>query len=157
MFESLFDLTRKVKTLNEVRFAVEIFQDNDIQRFILRANRIDQLVHGLDSNNEIIGVYSPTTDISSEGLTFNFEGVRVEKIAGEPYNFIDSGQFFNSFEVLVSSDGSFEIEADDSSGKDTPLTKKYGKDILGLTDDNKNELVEKIIQLFIEKIREHLL
>lgn len=155
MFGPLKRLFENVKNLDSLEICVSVFGNKDIQSVILSKNRLDQLSQGLNADNEIIGVYSKYTDIMSEGSTFVFEGQSFEKIAGQPYNFIDSGEFFNSFRVLVYDDG-FTIYANDSK-EDGNLTDKFGKNILGLTDESKNELVNAMLPVFIEALRKEML
>ena len=155
MFGPLKQLFDNIEELDPMEICVSIYGDKDIQAFILSKNRIDQLTKGLNANNEIIGTYSPATDIMSEGGTFVWEGVRYEKIAGEPYNFVDTGDFFGSFKVLVYDDG-FAIFADDNKDGEK-LTQKFGKNILGLTDDNINDLVTEMLPIFREVVRKEML
>ena len=155
MFGKLFKVIDNVQNLNQDEIAVFIYYDKDIQRLILRENRIDQLSHGLAADGKIIGTYSPITDISSDGLKFTFEETTVEKIAGEPYNFIDTGDFFTSFRMVVYKDG-FSIVANDQK-EDGSLTAKYGNNILGLTNENKSKLVKEMLPLFRAITRKKIL
>ena len=118
-------------------------------------NRIDQLSQGLNSDGDIIGTYAAFTDIISENTVFEFEGQRFEKIAGEPYNFVDTAEFFESFQVAVYADG-FTIYANDEK-EEGNLQDIYGKNILGLTDENQNKLVEIMLPLFQEEVQRILL
>lgn len=154
MFEPLFDLIKKFKTLDSNKFAVSIYYDRDIQNFILRANRVEQLAQGLNAEDEVIGTYAPITDITYNGQEFFFDGKSYEKIAFKPYNFIVTGEFFRSFQVVVYEDG-FTIIADTKKDAED-LTIKFGKNILGLTEENINELVRKMLPLFIEQVRKHI-
>jgi len=154
MFGAIFDLIDKVKSLDVNKIAVFCYYDKDIQRLILRANRIEQLAEGLNTEGEIIGYYKSGSVFESDSKTYTFENISVQKIEGEPYNFIDSGAFMRSFEMVVYPDG-FSIIADTDKGEDD-LAIKY-KNLLGLTDDNKEQLAQAMVPLFIEQIRKTLL
>lgn len=155
MFEALFDLTKKFKSLDSNKFAVSVWFDKDIQTIILKMNRIDQLAHqGINSEDEVIGVYAPITDITYDGQEFEFEGQTYEKIAFQPYNFVVTGEFFRSFKVVVYKDG-FTIVADTKKDADD-LAIKFGKNILGLTEENIHVLAKKMLPLFIEQVRKHI-
>ena len=154
MFESIKSVLSKARNLQPDKMLYSIYIRNDIKRIIINLNRINQLTKGLNSEGETIGVYSVVTDITSENTVFTFEGNRYEKIAGEPYNFVDTGDFFKSFQVQVDGDG-FVIVADDNKENET-LTDKYGENILGLTRESLNELGQKIIPLLIDKTRKEI-
>lgn len=151
VFGSLFKLIDNVQNLDQDKIATTIYFDKDIQKFILRENRIDQLSKGLDSEGTIIGTYSPITDITSDGKVFTFEDTSVEKIAGQPYNFIDTSKFMKSFKIIIYDDG-FSIIADTQKDNED-LADKYGKKILGLTSENIAKLVDNMRPLFIKKTR----
>jgi len=154
MFESIKSVLSKARNLKPDKLLYSIYIRNDIKRIIINLNRINQLTKGLNSDGETIGVYSIVTDITSENTVFIFEGNQYEKIAGEPYNFVDTGDFFRSFQVQVEGDG-FIIFADDNK-EDESLTDKYGENILGLSRESLNELAEKITPILIESTRKEL-
>lgn len=155
MFGALKTLFDNIDELDPAEICVSVWGNKDIQAVILSKNRIDQLTKGLNADGEIIGVYSTNTDIMSEGVTFVWEGQTFEKIAGQPYNFVDTGDFFTSFRVLVYDDG-FTIYADDVKD-DEKLTQKYGNNILGLTDESINQLVQEMLPIFREVVRKEML
>lgn len=141
--------------IDQDEIAVECYWNEEFQRIVVNLNRIGQLTEGENADGEIIGTYSANTDMMSDGMTFSFEGLTFEKIEGEPYNFVDSGDFFRSFRLRIYNDG-FTIEADDQK-QDGKLTDKFGKNILGLNDENINEMVEKLIPLYIEETRKYII
>lgn len=150
MFESLFELTDKIKNMDSNEIAVKLYFDKDIQSFIITANRIDQLTQGLNSDGELIGTYK--SEYFNE--SFTFEGKSYEKIVGKPYNFIDTGTFFRSFKIAVFQDG-FSIVAD-TEKEDGDLIDKFGNNILGLTTESLDELVKKMLPLFIDEVRKEI-
>jgi hypothetical protein len=83
--------------------------------------------------------------------------IEIKQIKGQPYNRVtlrDEGDFHSSFYVDFSNQG-FEIKASDE--KTEHLVNKYGRQILGLTDENAFELASEYIQPdLITRIKELL-
>lgn len=154
MFKSIYKVLGNIEKLDSDLIAVSIYYDKDIQKLILRGNRIDQLSHGEDIFGEVLGFYKPITDISSDGMIFTFEDISVQKIAGQPYNYIDTGEFFSSFKVVVYADG-FSIIANDQK-EDGQIKGLRGKKFLGLNDENKTKLVQAMLPLFRELTRKKI-
>jgi len=126
--------------------------NTNIQQEILDLNRLDQLYDkGIDAKSDSLGEYSPAT---IEG-TSNFLG---KKQKGQRYDHItlnDTGEFYNSYVFKNEKDG-FLIQAD--TLKDgTDLADEFGKDIIGLTEDNKSKvagwLVEPMQQQILKAIK----
>ena len=78
------------------------------------------------------------------------------KVAGTHYTLFDTGEFYESFELIVGKDY-FEIDADplktNEDGETTNLFYKYSTAILGLTDESKDKLAQELIRRYIQKIR----
>lgn len=154
MLEQLKRLAENTINLNVNELSVSVFKLPDVQRFIIRLNRVEQLYNeGLDSNDKVIGTYSYTTALMAGEESYIFNGLVSTKKVGEPYTLFDSGVFYESFRVRIDADG-FVIIAN---------TKKEDRDlmdlgpILGLTQQSKDELAEKITPLLIEAVRESIL
>lgn len=154
MFESLKQLAQNAIDLDSSAIAVEVYKTPDIISVILKGNRIDQLSQGLDATGKVIGYYSAFTEFISNGDISSFDGLSFAKIEGEPYNFVDTSEFFSSFGVRIEKDG-FIIVADDQK-EDGPLSAKY-KNLLGLDNESRNQLVEAMRPVFLEFVRESLL
>ena len=107
----------------------------DLNRVILtRWIQQDQLfTKGIDADNKIIGLYSVTTEIISRG----------RKRAGEPFTLYDTGDFYRSMFIDVLRD-SFIVGA--RSGSYYEMLDQYWwrVDILGLTDENLQKLIEAV-------------
>ena len=107
---------------------------------IERMNTIDQLYNqGIDSKGRSLGDYSPYT-------------VMIKQSDGQRYDHItlnDTGAFYRSFTVVVDRDG-LTIDADDSSRYDVPLLVVYGEDVLGLTSQNMQKLIDIVRDEYIE-------
>ena len=107
--------------LDEIVF--EIYQDKEVQEFILDLNRKDQLFErGIDSLGKELDGYSPNTETrlnADRANLFRYKGSVKKKIAGEPAFLFDEGEFYESFKLVVKK-GFAVIEAS-YSGRDRPL------------------------------------
>ena len=143
-------LAERVKAFNEQLesgvLLSEIVLDNDAT--IVDMNAENQLY---ESGENALGVsiadyqpYSPVT-------------IQIKELKGQPTNRVtlrDDGDFESSFYVEVN-DKYFEIKASDFKAED--LIKKYGRQILGLNDKNKAELIwEYIYPAVLEKLHQTL-
>lgn len=127
--------------LSSGQYLMEIVEDNE--PYICDMNSEQQLFEqGVNRLGVSIMDYQPYRPLTIE----------YKRAKGQPYNRVtlrDTGDFHASFYVEATAD-KFEIKASDSKTPD--LVKKYGKQILGLTDENKNELTwEYIYPDLIEK------
>ena len=125
---------------------VKVLQDQKFKEWILNLVRQDQLFkEGVDEDNEVIGYYSEWTEMMNP-----------KKVAGTHYTLFDTGEFYQSFELIVGKDY-FEINADplktNEDGETTNLFYKYSTAILGLTDESKDKLAQELIRRYIQKIR----
>lgn len=155
MFGRLLNLTSNVKSLDVNQIGVSVFIRPDIKQFILRLNRVEQLYEqGLDVNDRIIGVYSYTTAKLAGEESYIFNGLVSVKRAGEPYTLFDTGEFYESFQVNIIK-GGFTISANTLKPDGQDLI-RFGE-ILGLTQQSKNELSEAMLPYIIESAREALL
>ncbi len=143
MWGKLTKMLDNIIALDEEKLTVTVFHDKELQRFIVRLNTQNQLFkQGVASDDRILGVYSYATQGLSGG----------KKKYGERYNLFDTGKFYESFRVIVYKDG-FTIEAD-TMKEDKDLL-DYGP-VLGLTEESKNELSEKMLPLLIAEIRKEI-
>lgn len=157
-----------IKKLDEDKLLKNIFADKFLQDYILDLNREDQLYDkGITADGISLGEYSPAT---IQG-TSNFEG-KIQK--GQRYDHItlkDSGKFYESF-IFKPYKNYFLITANTLKGgkvlkynnrwsmkrettRETDLM-DYGN-ILGLTDENKNEVVLWIKDPLREGIKTQIL
>lgn len=113
-----------------------------IKNKIIELNTIEQLYNdGIDSEGNSLGLYSDFTIETKIFKNERFDHVTLK----------DTGDFYNSFSVIVN-DGEIIIEADDSSKYDKPLTSVYGKDIIGLTDESLDIIIDMIRPRIIEYV-----
>lgn len=160
MFEQLKRLAENVINLEVNELSVSVFKIPEIKQFIIRLNRVEQLyLEGLDVNDNIIGVYSEVTGKYTAGETFIFNGLVSTKRAGEHFTLYNEGEFYDSFKVIVDKTGvtitANTIKEDEYTGEVTDLL-TYGE-ILGLTQNSKDELAQKMLPFLIEAIRESIL
>lgn len=115
--------------LSSGEYLMKIVEDNEA--FICDMNTEDQLFEqGVNRLGVSIMDYMPYRPITIE----------FKKAKGQPYSRVtlrDEGDFHSSFYIEASTT-QFEIKASDE--KEESLTRKYGKQILGLTNENKMSL-----------------
>ena len=118
-----------------------VYKDKLVQSEILELNIKDQLFDkGVNSDNVVVGLYTPATELLSEG----------KKKAGSHFTFFDSGEFFDSFRFIPLKTG-FRIEADGQKDDDN-LFDKYGDNLVGLTQENIDFLPEILIPKILQWI-----
>ena len=128
MWGAIDRIINNAKSLNE-KDAWLFVIDKEVKDEIIRLNTQEQLFdEGIDSLNRTLGDYTPYTVVLKKA-----KGQRTDHITLK-----DTGAFYNSFKVQVTSTGII-IQADDSSIYDIPLTKSFGLDILGLTNENSHK------------------
>jgi len=155
MFNRIYKLIENAKEIDTNEVFVKVISDVEVKKLIIKLNKIEQLFKkGEDADNKVLGVYGEWAEFVNETRTI--EGVSKKKIAGEPYNFYDSGFFFRSFNVRVYKDG-FTITANDETESGVELARKFGKKILGLTNESLSLLREKAKEIIIPYIRTKLL
>lgn len=132
------DLRNKVaqaeNNINSGKWVQQIIYDNEA--YIVDLNAEEQLYEqGVNNLGVSISDYAPYSPVTIE----------IKKAKGQPTNRVtlrDEGDFESSFFLEVGQN-QFEIKASD--WKTEELIKKYGRQILGLTDEN----IERLIWDFI--------
>ena len=127
--KKITDLRKRVADFNEALTAGRLMQDiiwnNDA--YIVDMNAEEQLFErGVNRLGVEIMDYAPYSPVTIE----------IKEALGQPTNRVtlrDEGDFESSFFLEVG-DKQFEIKASDFKTED--LIKKYGRQILGLTDEN---------------------
>lgn len=141
----LDELLEKFLSLNQDEIFDEIINDRGFEKFVTDIIKNDQLQEGIDGNGQIIGFYSPATEKITNG----------RKKAGEPYTLEDTGAFYDSFHIDPLSDG-FEIDADAQKNFVDNLFDKYGEDIIGLTDESLQKVIEFTKEKFFSIIQRQI-
>ena len=110
----------------------DIIDSGEVTAFIIDANAEEQLFEqGINRLGVDIMDYRPYTPLT----------IAIKKEKGQPTNRVtlrDEGDFHSSFYLEVG-DTQFEIKAADFKTED--FIKKYGRQILGLTNENIAELI----------------
>jgi len=151
-FEAIRKLTDRVAKLDENKLVNIYISDDTVKEFILDLNRVEQLFKDgiqsdgspLTSTNNTPGYYSLSTQEYYAGKTFSYKGQSKQKIFGEKYFLYNEGKFFSTFVIVPQKDG-FLIDANPQRER-TNIIEEYGKEIIGLTDEN--------LQIFINSFRE---
>lgn len=136
-------LTKNARLLNDSSAWINSFDfnvKNEIIYFIQKDQLFDK---GIDENNNVIGYYSIKT-----------QEINPNKKVGEHYTFLDTGDFFKSMFIRVLKD-SFEVDANGIK-ENTDLFVKYGNEIIGLTIESKEKLVEILTEKYKEYARQIL-
>jgi len=122
-----------------------ILSDKTLQQFIIDLNTKEQLFkEGIKSDNTVLGSYSP--------YTYSY---KVNKFGEFPRHItlFEKGKFYGSFRIYLKKDY-FIIDADGQKD-DKNLFQVYGENILGLTEESKEKLREKIKPIFSEKLKNY--
>ena len=169
-FDAILDLTDRIAKLDENRILKAYVSNKKIQEFILNLNRVDQLfVDGIQSDGNPLesgsvtgqntpGVYSEFTEKINRGKSFSFGGQSKSKIEGDRYFLFNDGEFFDTFVIIPLDDG-FEIDANPIKQTDKgplPMFEEYGRNILGLTDENLQVLIDFFKETIQLRVREQL-
>ena len=143
----LGELLKRTKKISEEKIWKKSFNAK-LKKTILTWIKNDQLQKGIDEDGDIMGLYSEWTEMMNP-----------EKVAGTPYTLKDTGDFYKSLFIEVLSD-EFVIDGNglkiDENGKKTDLFKWLGDGIVGLTEKNKEKLVEELKIKYVENVRKIL-
>jgi hypothetical protein len=136
--QRLKNIANNSMNLNQGEMFLRIFSQPDKQQLVITLNQRSQLFEqGVNSLGRIIGTYSPATESISRG----------RKRAGQPYTLLDTGEFYDSFEIVNVQPNYFTIWADGNK-EDENLFEKYGNEILGLTEQS----IERLTQMILPEI-----
>ncbi len=138
----VYRLLDNIIALNENQIINEILSNKEFQQFIIDLNTEGQLFEkGIDSLGASLGDYTDFTKAVKR-----IKGQRLDHITLE-----DTGDFYKSFAIKVQN-GGFLITADGQK-EDTNLLEEYGKEVLGLTDENLQIVIDAIRQKIIPIIK----
>lgn len=150
-FQPLYDLARRAIALDEHAILNALLANPGLQQDILDLNRQNQLFDkGIDSTGrslaDIGGGYAPVT-------------IQIKTAKGQPTDRVtlrDTGEFYASFYIVLG-EKEFYIEADPMKPGGVNLLEEWGKDVLGLTDESKRQLVEWLKAEMVPVVRDYLL
>ncbi|WP_428743243.1 hypothetical protein [Tenacibaculum sp.] len=110
---------------------------------VIRILKEDQLSKGLDSSGKVVGTYSRVTEQIALEKALLGRSPRKPKVAGKPYNFEDTGGFFDGFSLKFEDFESFTLFSRDSKAEF--LKQEYG-DIDTLTKTNNERINQEILR-----------
>jgi hypothetical protein len=128
---------------------LNVFAKPEIRRFVtvtliqegqLFSKGIDGTGRPLTNADNGRTTYSKMTEILTNG----------RKKEGEHYTLLDSGDFYKSM-IVVLGTNFFEIDADPIKENDNLFT-KFGEDIIGLTDESKTLLAERLKEEYRKEV-----
>jgi len=144
-FERTKKLFNALIILDETKIINSILQNKDFQKFIISLNQNDQLFdEGIDSLGVSLGEYSDFTKVKKLA-----DGQRFDHIT-----LLDTGGFYKSF-VVTASNGGFTMTADPVKD-DSNLFDDFGVEIVGLTKENLQIVINAIREKLLTKIREQI-
>jgi len=144
---SLYEYATNLEKLESQRGKIfKLVLDNRfIKELITHLNTDEQLGKDkVDSLGAHLGIYSHATELISKG----------RKKAGSYITLQDTGAFWDSWKVEVK-ETLIDIDANPFK-EDTNLFDEYGLDVLGLTDENLQILINEATKLFIDYYRKNL-
>lgn len=151
MFRRVHKILDNIIALDENKLINEVLSVREFQEFIIDLNTEGQLRKGVNS----LGV-----SLSKIGGDYSLRTLVISAKKGRPkkskslVDLHDEGDLYRSFRIVIKPK-SFIIEADTDKG-DTDLLQRYGKDVLGLTDEHLQIVIDalrqKIIPLFKREI-----
>lgn len=136
----------RAKLLNDRLAWFEIFKfDTTFKTELIRKINA-QLQDGKNSEGEIVGYYSPVTEIITRG----------RKKAYDPYNFYDTGKFRKSLFIRYNLD-SIKFDGDGQK-QDENIILKYSRDgdLLGISPQNMDWFISQMREKYISYARKVL-
>ena len=135
----------KVMALDEDKILTVILSDKELQKLIIDLNTEEQLYHfGIDSLGRSLGSYSPFTEQIKRA-----KGQRVDHITLK-----DTGEFYRSFKVTVTKTA--VVITADPNKEDSNLFDDFGVEIVGLTEESREFVINVIQNSFISKTKESI-
>ncbi len=155
-FERTLLLLDTLINLDENKIINAILKNKDFQQFIIELNTKGQptsqlFEDGIDSLNVSLGNYAGTT---IEGVKGKFKGKREKGQRFDHITLEDTGEFYRSFKIKVSN-GGFTITANPVKD-DNNLFDDFGEEIVGLTKENLQIVIDAIREKILTKIREQI-
>lgn len=151
---------KRSQNLKPKQIRIDFFKYiRSIEKLFFELN-VKQLEDSKGSDNNLLehknsdlytGVYSEST----QGFA-DLDGISTKKTAGDPYNFLWSGDFFKGFELYIKN-GDLELfSTGTGSGDKADFFQGY-EYLFGLTDDNLKEVIDtKLLPFFIQIYRQRL-
>lgn len=152
MFDYLKGYLLRMQQVNASKIAFKIYKTVEFEYLVVslitEGQPTSQLEKGIGGDGDIIGVYSLATEFITNG----------KKKAGEPYNLLDTGFYYDSHHVIAKLEG-FTIVADSTTNKEGDFLDRLdiSKDnVQSLTDGNLQIVINEFKELFSEEFRAYL-
>ncbi len=143
--EALTRLAKRLKNLDINEILYEIYQKKEFQDLTIDQNLVEQLFkYGIDSKGNSLGEYKPST-------------IKAKKRKGQPYDritLIDHGDFYETYVFTALKDGMNLFM--DGKKENGDLFRRYGKDVLGLTDKSLETISKMVADGIIEYIKKEV-
>jgi hypothetical protein len=153
--KELYDFAQNMKNLLSV---AEIETANIVENSendIILKNKEQIFVKGETVEGDDLGTYTRFTEQINENQNFTLNGLNKQKIEGEKYFLLDTGDFFNSFKLQKKNEKQFEIVAQVQKPQ-VNIIEKFGN-VIGLQQENENEITKNIVPELAEVLENFLL
>jgi hypothetical protein len=137
--------------IGELLRAIQALNENDAWRYAVTKQVLDEIIRlntehqleeqGIDSIGRELGDYSPYTMIIKR-----LKGQRTDHITLK-----DTGEFYDSFTATVNNT-EIILGADGLKDDGTDLFREYGAEVLGLTEENIQYIIEDVKQGYIDYV-----
>lgn len=131
---TIHEKLRLIKTVDIAKIALAIVVDTKDE--ILDKNKA-QLLDGIDKTDKKLKTYRSTAYAKKKHARNPFPGFGIADL-------YDTGAFQQGFKLKILTKNSFDIFSSDSKSSD--LTKKYGANIFGLSNESKKEYSKETMQ-----------
>jgi len=145
MFDPIRKVTKNMQSITAERVLSLLIEGDELKDLIIELNTDAQLFQkGIDSQGQSLGEYAESTKLlkRSEGLPFD----RV--------TLYQEGDFYKTWRVFMRN-GNIAIEADGDKD-DKNLFDVYGEDVVGLTEENLQIVIDEIKNDTPELVKELL-
>jgi len=150
----IIELQKKISKLNINKILKKIFQQNAFKYLIIDMNQEQLLFKGVDRNGVAIKTYK-----AMAGNVYSIRTIVIKQSKGQRTDIVtlrDTGKFYNTFRTKLGNDF-VEITANFKKPKGNISDNLDTDNVLGLTEENKEELIKQLKPVFIEEFRRTLL
>ena len=135
---------------------IEKINPNEVFEIVFNDPRITNMIIDLNTNEQLFeqGVDSEGRDLKSIGGDYSYVTKDIKSFKNQPYDHItlkDTGDFYRSFIVRAYA-GRIVITAD-TIKDDDDLTDRWGTDILGLTKESREKLVDFAKDFYVKQLK----
>lgn len=153
--QRLIDLQKSLKSLNTDYLIKLLFLDEGFKQLIINLNRKNQLFEkGIDSSGRVL-----RSEFARFGNVYATSTIIIKEQKNQPTDRVtlkDSGDFYSSFKVELTNNSDLLITAN-TLKTDNDLLKVWGDDILGLTDESLQIVINAAREIIIPIIKNILL